>query len=94
MQGAGYAPYYEDMSILTELPRRLLFLIFGFGLGLLLAFVLGFIWLVITGFVLGYGDSGPDWFNTVTYWIKIISIALSLVLSQLIFNYVKKRESK
>ena len=82
------------MSIWKELPSRLLFLIFGLGLGLLLAFVLGFIWLVITGIVLGYGDSGPDWFNTVTYWIKIISITVCLVLSQLIFNYMKKRESK
>lgn len=79
------------MSVWSEIPKRLIYLLIGLGVSFLLSFTLGFIWMIIKGIILGYGDSGPDWVNTVTEWIQIVSVVICLVLSQTLFNYVKKK---
>ncbi len=70
---------------------RFVFLLSGLIFGFALGFILAVIWLTIKGFMLGYGDSGPDWVNTVSDGIQIVSIIFSLLMSQLLFNYLKKK---
>ena len=75
---------------MTETPKRCLYLLAGLGISIPLNFVLIFIWLIISN-LLGYGDSGPDWVNTVSDGIQIVSIIFSLLMSQLLFNHLKKK---
>ena len=79
------------MLVLNEIFKRLLYLLIGFAFSVIISFVFVFIWVVIKGIILGYGDSGPAWVNTVTHWIEIVSVAICVVLSQVLFNYVNKR---
>ncbi len=76
---------------IKTVSMRLIFLLSGLIFGLALGFILAVIWLIIKGFILGYGDSGPDWVNTVSDGIRIVSIIFSLLLSQLLFNHLKKK---
>ncbi len=78
------------MSIVTEIPKRCLYLLAGFVISIPLNFVLIFIWLIISH-LLGYGDSGPDWVNTISDGIRIVSIIFSLLMSQLLFNHLKNK---
>ena len=79
------------MSFWNEIPKRFLYAFFGILMSIVLSFALGLIWMVIKGIILGYGDSGPHWVNTVTQWIQVVSVAFCILLSQLLFNYVKKK---
>ena len=76
-----------------EFSKRLLYLIVGIGIGIILTFALGLIWMFIKGIILGYGDSGPDWVNTVTTWIEIISITGCAIGSQVLFQYVLNKDN-
>ena len=67
------------MSIWNELPKRFLFLLLGVVTSIVVSFALVFVWIVVKGYILGYGDSGPDWINTVTQWIKILSVVFCIL---------------
>ena len=81
------------MFVWNEVPKRFLYLLVSLGASIPVGFVLVYIWLIIC-LVLGYGDSGPAWVNTVTHWIEIGSVVISVTLSQLLFNYVKKKNAE
>ncbi len=77
--------------MLGNIKIRFVLLILGLLLGWILGFTFAFIWVVIKGYVLGYGDSGPEWVNTVTTWIQIISVLSCLIASQWVYHYAHKK---
>jgi hypothetical protein len=66
----------------------------GILLGALLGFVLGWLWFFFRLFILGYGDSGPSWINTVTDFILGGGIVIGSLGGQLLFFIVCKNEKK
>lgn len=79
------------MSLWNELLKRLLYLLISLVFSIPLSFSFALIWMVIKGVILGYGDSGPDWVNTVTKWIQMVSVVICVVLSQVLFHYVNRK---
>jgi len=77
--------------VLGNIKVRVTLLILGLIFGWILGFTFSFVWVVIKGYVLGYGDSGPEWVNTVTTWIQIISVLSCLIASQLVYHYAHKK---
>lgn len=83
------------MRITTDIAIRIVFLILGGIVGYIAGFSLVFSWLVIKGFVLGYGDSGPDWVGRVTIYLEVIAFVVCIFMSQVCFmRYKKNSESK
>ena len=82
------------MKIKEEIAIRFIFLVIGSVFGLVLSFSLIFLWLVIKGYILGYGDSGPEWVGIVSDSIEIVVFIVCLVLSQIMFTRYKKKQEK
>jgi hypothetical protein len=70
---------------------RLFLLIIGIIAGLFIGYFLIMTWLIIDGYVLGHGDSAHGWRNSVPDIILAISIPLCAIMSQALFNVMKKR---
>lgn len=74
------------------IKKRFVFLFWGLVIGGVLGLVLNIIWFIFTLTVLGYGDSGPQWIIAVNNWIFIISMAICLIGSQIVYYYVSKKK--
>ncbi len=70
---------------------RIILLLLDLILGCVLAFILGFVWFFFKLIILGYGDSGPQWINTVYTYIEIISIFSGAIASQWYYHYAHKK---
>lgn len=79
------------MRLREDIQKRLFLLLLGIGGGFIISFVVVFMWLVFKGYVLGYGDSGPEWVNKITDTIQLLSILICAILSQLIFTRGRKK---
>ena len=77
--------------VIREISKRFIFLLLGVVSGFILSFVLTFIWLLVKGYMLGYGDSGPGWVNKVTDMIQLLSVLIGVVSAQLLLNRINKR---
>jgi hypothetical protein len=75
-----------------RIKRRGILLLWSLVIGLTLGFVLNVIWFIFRLTVLGYGDSGPQWIIGVNNWIFIISMAICLIGSQIVYYYVSKKK--
>jgi len=69
---------------------RFVFLIIGLIAGWVLGFFLTNIWFLFRLAILGYGDSGPGWINTVDTWIWIISIFVGMIITQWFYHRAHK----
>jgi len=74
-----------------EMSTRLLLLFFGLISGAVIGYFFNLIWLVVKGYILGYGDSGPEWVGTISNLIWIVTISICVIVSQWLFGYLKKR---
>ncbi len=75
----------------NHIKYRLILLLLGLILGWVVGGALGVVWFIFNSILLGYGDSGPEWVNTVTTWIQIISVLSCLIASQLLYHYSQKK---
>ncbi|MBC8549072.1 MAG: hypothetical protein H8D23_05425 [Candidatus Brocadiales bacterium] len=77
--------------MIKSLIGRLFYLLIGSVFSIIPAFALSLMWTAIKGFVLGYGDSGPEWVGTVTNTIITITVITCIVLSQFAYNHIHKK---
>jgi hypothetical protein len=59
----------------------------------ILAFSLEWIWFLLSLFLLGYGDSGPSWINTVNNYLLVAGLIIGIVGGQVLF-FRKRNEEK
>jgi len=56
-----------------------MFVIFEIALGLVVGFLLNFFWFLFHAALLGWRDSGPDWYITIQADIKYLIFAVSII---------------
>jgi hypothetical protein len=71
----------------NRLRQWLTYSIIGVMFGLILGYLLGSMWYFVTLLILGYGDSGPSWVNTVSDGVLIAGLLAGIVSGQLLFFY-------
>jgi hypothetical protein len=54
-------------------------------IGLFAGYALGWVWFSFRLFILGYGDSGPAWINTINRVIFAIGVIGCVIFGQVIF---------
>jgi len=54
-------------------------------LGSVLGYFLGWIWFLSGLFLLGYGDSGPEWVNTVNKCVLLAGLLAGIAGGQILF---------
>lgn len=59
--------------------------VISLAVGLAVGFFLGFLWFLFSLFILGYGDSGPSWTNTVGNAVFYASLLVCILSGQILF---------
>lgn len=63
-------------------------------MGALSGLVMGLLWFFFTLLILGYGDSGPSWLNTVDDWLLGAGILIGILGGQILFFADRKRKGE
>jgi len=53
--------------------------------GFVAGYALGWIWFFFRLFILGYGDSGPAWINTINRIVFALGVVGCIILGQVLF---------
>lgn len=67
------------------IAKWIYFSFIGTLVGFLLSIVLSIGWFLFSWIVLGYGDSGPEWVNILSYAVIILSFVVGFALGQVWF---------
>jgi len=76
---------------MTVINRWIITTAISVFLGFVLGYALGMIWFLFSLFILGYGDSGPSWVNSVSDISFSLGFVVSILLGQLFFFKKKGR---
>ena len=70
---------------MSTLKKWLIYFFVSIFAGLAIGYVLLWVWFFFRLFILGYGDSGPSWINTVSDIVFWGGVGLSIIVGQFIF---------
>ena len=65
----------------------------SFAAGAAFGYAFLLLWFIIRVFILGYGDSGPSWINTVNDTVLYIGVFLGVVGGQLLYFGKLRKQS-
>jgi hypothetical protein len=75
----------------NRLKKWFIYSTIGILVGTVLGIVLAWFWFFFGLFILGYGDSGPSWINTVTDILWWGAIVIGILAGQIMFFIELKR---
>jgi hypothetical protein len=70
---------------MSTLKKWMLYISVSLLAGIAIGYALLWAWFFFTLFILGYGDSGPSWINTVSDVVFWSGVGLSIIVGQIIF---------
>ena len=70
---------------MSTLKKWLIYFFVSLLAGLAIGYALLWAWFFFTLLILGYGDSGPSWINTVNDIVFWGGLVLSIIVGQIIF---------
>jgi hypothetical protein len=77
--------------MMNRMKRWLVYTLAGIISGSILGYILLWGWFFFRLMVLGYGDSGPSWINTVNDIVFFAGLVIGITGSQLLFVSKEKR---